>query len=166
MTEIGEKAFYYCTSMTSIKIPKLVTEIREYAIHGCTSLKRIIVSPENDSYDAINDVLFEKKTKTLLHYPVGLTDDEYIIPKGIVKIGQNAFSDCSCLTSIEIPELVTEIGDYSFSNCTSLTSINIPESVCSAAAYVAQHLQVEQPTAYKRKNRALDQLKVLLFGKG
>ena len=36
----------------------------------------------------------------------------------------------------------------------------------SAAAYVAQHLQVEQPTAYKRKNRALDQLKVLLFGKG
>ena len=36
----------------------------------------------------------------------------------------------------------------------------------SAAAYVAQRLQVEQPTAYKRKNRALDQLKVLLFGKG
>jgi len=35
----------------------------------------------------------------------------------------------------------------------------------SAAAYIAEYLQIEQPTVYKRKNRALDQLKVLLFGK-
>ena len=35
----------------------------------------------------------------------------------------------------------------------------------SAAYYIAEYLHVEQPTAYKRKNRALDRLTVLLFGK-
>ncbi len=35
----------------------------------------------------------------------------------------------------------------------------------SAAYYIAEYLHIEQPTAYKRKNRALDRLVVLLFGK-
>ena len=35
----------------------------------------------------------------------------------------------------------------------------------SAAYYIAEYLNIEQPTAYKRKNRALDRLTVLLFGK-
>ncbi len=35
----------------------------------------------------------------------------------------------------------------------------------SAASYIAEYLHIEQPTAYKRKNRALDRLTVLLFGK-
>jgi hypothetical protein len=35
----------------------------------------------------------------------------------------------------------------------------------NAAYYVAEYLHIEQPTAYKRKNRALDRLTVLLFGK-
>jgi len=35
----------------------------------------------------------------------------------------------------------------------------------NAAYYIAEYLHVEQTTAYKRKNRALDRLTVLLFGK-
>ena len=35
----------------------------------------------------------------------------------------------------------------------------------SAASYIAEYLHIEQPTDYKRKNRALDRLTVLLFGK-
>lgn len=35
----------------------------------------------------------------------------------------------------------------------------------SAIYYIQEHLKIEQSTAYKRKNRALDHLTVLLFGK-
>ena len=35
----------------------------------------------------------------------------------------------------------------------------------SAAYYIAEYLHIEQASAYKRKNRALDRLTVLLFGK-
>ena len=34
-----------------------------------------------------------------------------------------------------------------------------------AAYYVAAHFHIEQASAYKRKNRALDRLTVLLFGR-
>ena len=46
-------------------------------------------------------------------------------------IGDNAFSYCSVLTSIEIPNSVTSIGEYAFSYCSGLTSIEIPNSVTS-----------------------------------
>lgn len=35
----------------------------------------------------------------------------------------------------------------------------------SAAASIAEYFSIEQSSAYKRKNRALDHLTVLLFGK-
>ena len=35
----------------------------------------------------------------------------------------------------------------------------------NAAYYIASHFHIEQSSAYKRKNRALDRLTVLLFGK-
>ena len=37
---------------------------------------------------------------------------------------------------------------------------------CNAVYYIADYLKIETPTVYKRKNKALDRLMVLLFGKG
>ena len=47
----------------------------------------------------------------------------------VTRIGTNAFSGRSGLTSITIPNSVTSIGDYAFSRCSGLTSIIIPSSV-------------------------------------
>ena len=52
-----------------------------------------------------------------------------ILPTGVAYIGKYAFSRCSSLTSIILPEGVTYIGSYAFSECTSLESIVIPEGV-------------------------------------
>lgn len=43
VTEIGEKTFFGCTSLTSIVIPDSVTEIGNYAFRGCTGLKSIVI---------------------------------------------------------------------------------------------------------------------------
>ena len=47
----------------------------------------------------------------------------------VTKIGDNAFANCSAMTSIVLPAGLTEIGDRAFSECYVLTSINIPEGV-------------------------------------
>ena len=47
----------------------------------------------------------------------------------VAKIGNNAFYNCSSLTSVTIPNSVTVIGDSAFSECSSLTNITIPNNI-------------------------------------
>lgn len=47
----------------------------------------------------------------------------------VTGIGQNAFNDCTEMTSVNIPTTVTEIENSAFYYCTALTSVFIPESV-------------------------------------
>ena len=44
------------------------------------------------------------------------------IPEGVTKIGWDAFSGCSNLTSVTIPEGLIEMEGAAFENCSSLTS--------------------------------------------
>ena len=65
---------------------------------------------------------------------------EVVIPDTIAdakvtKIGDDAFHECSSMTSITIPDSVTSIGNEAFCDCYNLTSISIPDEVTSIGAY-------------------------------
>ena len=53
------------------------------------------------------------------------------VSTGTTTIGSYAFYNCTDLTSVTLPNSVTSIGDSAFSSCTSLASITIPDSVAS-----------------------------------
>jgi len=118
VTRIGERAFYNCTSLTSITIPSSVTSIDSYAFSSCSGLTSITIP---NSVTSIGNSAFS--------YCSGLTS--VTIPNGVTSIGDYAFSWCSGLTSITIPNSVTSIGELAFNDCTRLTSISIPNSVTS-----------------------------------
>ena len=128
-TRIGAYAFDGCSGLTSIEIPASVTSIGDNAFLGCGSdLTSITVAKENKTYNSKDNcnAIIETKTNRLIQ---GCKNTK--IPGGVTSIGDNAFSDCSGLTSIEIPTSVTSIGEMAFWECDGLTSIEIPSSVTS-----------------------------------
>lgn len=52
-----------------------------------------------------------------------------VIPEGYIEIGNNAFSGCTALKTVELPTSVTLIGDKAFMGCTSLTSVVLPAAL-------------------------------------
>ena len=57
------------------------------------------------------------------------------IPDSVTSIEYFAFQNCTSLTSVTIPDSVTEIRSSAFYNCSSLTSVTIPDSVTSIGEY-------------------------------
>ena len=59
------------------------------------------------------------------------------IPISVISLGNNAFYNCSNLTTVSISEnsRLTTIGDYAFYDCSSLTSIYIPSSATTIGSY-------------------------------
>ena len=104
VTTIGEKAFYECSSLTSVTIPDSVTSIGYFAFGGCTSLTSVTIP---NSVTSIGSSAFNRCTS--------LTS--VTIPDSVTAIGDLAFCGCSGLTSITIPNGVCRIRMSVFDGC-------------------------------------------------
>lgn len=127
VTSIGTEAFYCCSSLTSITIPNGVTSISNYTFWYCSSLTNVTIP---NSVTSIRDYAFEGCSSL----------KNVTIPDSVTSIGEYAFALCS-FTSVTIPNGVTIIDEGTFSGCSSLTSVTIPNNVTNIGVYAFRECQ-------------------------
>ncbi len=140
VTTIRDMAFANKKGISSIEIPKSVTNFGYHAFEGTAWLEN-----QPDGLVRIGNAIYTYKGNIpngAISIPDGVTHicdyafnqrhydlASVSLPNSVTSIGPSAFRDCNNLVSISIPNSVTRIGSQAFRGCGSLTSINIPNGV-------------------------------------
>lgn len=115
-TVIGENAFSYCDDLTDVVLGENKTEIKKYAFYDCKSLANVSIAA--DSKD--DDIEINIKDKAFQTCGV----QKVVIGRGKIKLGDNAFSYCENLESVEIKGSSLKVGKYVFYDCPAELSIS------------------------------------------
>lgn len=122
VTEMGEKAFWSCSSLKSVEILGEISRVENSAFEECTSLASVKLP---QSLKEIGGSAFQNCNS--------LTDIDF--PQGLKSIGDSAFLGCTSLIGIHLPASLTELGDSAFSTCRGLTSIKLPDKLTSIGVW-------------------------------
>ena len=95
-------------------------EANIYGLGTFASCTKIITNKDNNTYTEIDGLLCSKDKKTLIIYPTGLKDEEYIIPSYIENIGAYAFNTYTNIKKLTIPSTVKNV----YTNAFNSTKIN------------------------------------------
>ena len=143
---IGDYAFSFCSSLTSINIPNSVTNIGDWAFNFCSSLISVNISNSvtnigNGAFswcDSLTKIIIPRSIVNMNGNPFrAWNGDLHNESKAFIYENQVLFNkDKTTLIAYRskeknyiIPNSVTYIGNDAFFDCKSLTSINIPNSV-------------------------------------
>lgn len=139
------------TDITELTIGEGITEYRTRSagsqfinLEKLTIGKDLVTIGEGAFNNVFSDsltVIFgdESNLKTIGNGAFGFTDLTTItLPDSVETIGDNAFSNCDKLTSVNIPDNVTTIGNGAFQN-TAITSVAIPGSVKTIGQYAFEN---------------------------
>ena len=137
ITEIGDYAFANYAG-TSITIPDSVTSIGGSAFEDCDSLESITLpfvgaTKDGTSYTHFGHIFGASNLGNNDDYvPASLKE---VIITGGASIGEDAFWECTSLTSVTIGDGVTSIGGSAFRGCASLSTVVIGNGVTSIGSY-------------------------------
>lgn len=111
---IGDKAFYSCENLSTIKWSKSLKHI------GVSAFENTAITELNlpNGLETIDDFAFSNCSKLRSCF----------IPDTVNEMGCN-FTDCAMLQQIQLSSSLKELSDYCFSGCTSLRQIKIPSSI-------------------------------------
>lgn len=110
VTSLGDSAFYWSQSLSSVTIPETVKSIGKSAFHSCYMLTSLHIG---QSVEIIEEAAFYNCNS--------LTS--VTIPDSVKEIGGKAFFYCSMLNSIILGKSVTLIAPECFAGCFNVTSI-------------------------------------------
>lgn len=145
LTSIGYSAFYGCSKLLGVRLPKNLTKIDSSAFSGCSGLSgvldmsacnKLVSLGSSAFYDCsnISGIKFPKNIKTIGSscfancYNIAGTVDMSGCTE-LQKIENSIFSSDKKIQTVKLPPNITEIADSAFLKCSGLTEIKLPESL-------------------------------------
>ena len=130
-SSIGRRAFSGCSGLTSVTIGNSVTSIGDWAFSGCSGLTSVTIGNSVTSIgNAFGGVTAKiewgdnPQITSIGRYTFsGYKGSIITIPDSVTSIGEQAFVDCTDLTSVTIPDSVTSIDSWAFYGCSGLTDV-------------------------------------------
>ncbi len=130
-SQYGAGTFQY-SGVTTVNLPKTITEIQQAAFADCPFLMNIFVDEENTKYMSIDGVVYE--------YTKG--DNDVKIPTKLVAVPGGK-------TSVLIPETVTEIVTCAMDGCTNIKELTISSNTLNSIGnYAFADMQLNKLTIY------------------
>jgi hypothetical protein len=120
VTEIGERAFQYCTLLHSVTLPNGILTLGTYAFSACTFPELILP----DSLSELGPFALSSTSLRTIS-----------IPSSVKRLSSGAFRSCSQLETVHLPEGLDVISSSVFRDCTRLKGIEIPASVTTIGAF-------------------------------
>lgn len=95
---------------------------------SCGALESITVDGENSSFIDLDGVLYEcskenSAVTTLIKYPAAKNQSEYVLPNTVLNLLQLAFEDADHLEKVVITSALRTVGENAFADCSHLSSI-------------------------------------------
>ena len=125
--KISKYSFYKCRGITSVTVPKSVSEVGECAFGGCDNLRGVYI---ND-LSAWCNIDFKGYNANPLEYAKNLYVrgerlEHLIIPDNVTRIGERCFCGCN-ITTVDIHPRVESIGKSAFRSANSLVKTRISD---------------------------------------
>lgn len=149
--KIGEKAFYFCSSLREVKIGNGVESIGREAFDGCSQLSSIVfgTSLKEVGLSAFGSLsVMTNNLPWLVAQPEGIVyagtvlygvkgsgvTGDVTVKEGTLGLAENAFANKK-ITSVTLPDSLLVIGDNAFGSCKQLSSVQFPENLEKLGAY-------------------------------
>lgn len=144
---LGTNSFRELRKLLSVKLPKTITSVGNYAFYNCSNLKEIEFQTgikSIGSYAFQGCVLTRLELKKGLEvigsyafggYSASLRFEEVVFPEGLITIGSYAFGYVTSLKRVAFPSTLKTIDAYAFYRCYSLDNISLPTSLERISQY-------------------------------
>ncbi len=129
LTKLTSSMFFECKHLTSVTLPANLKEVGDVSSLFPATVSEINVPETSETYKAQNGVLFDNAMQTLVFYPLGKTEKNYVVPESVVTIGTKAFKGNQVLEAVTISAKVSRIMSSAFEECTKLATVTFTDGV-------------------------------------